>query len=68
MNLHLTLFFIFCPILEEESFFKNLLLNVEIPWIQSCKKDRDCSKMHIPNVCAMAGTPRLIMANNWLNQ
>ena len=50
------------------NFFKNILLNVELARIQSCKKDRVCWKMHIPIVSAMVGTFRLIMANNWLNQ
>ena len=48
--------------------YKNPVLNVKVPRIQSCKKDRVRSKKHIPIVSAMVGTSRLIMANNWLNQ
>ena len=61
---------LFCPgiIRIHLIFFKNLLLNVKVPRIQSCTKDRDCSKMNILIVSAMVGTSRLIMANHWLNQ
>ena len=58
----------FIPFHPLSSIYKNLLLNAKVPRIQSCKKDRVCSKKHIPIVGAVVGTSRLIMANNWLSQ